>query len=645
MQRTKRFTALFLSLVITIGLLSTAAFAAQPTDPWKSPQQIATAMSENPQSEMVITWTTIDTTLTNAKVKVTPMDGGATMTFTAVKTNRGVTTSSMKLEDGGNVTQKAFYVANLTGLSANTTYNYVCSAIDAEGVTHESAGNTFRTAPGSKYAFSFIYLSDTQTSGTNGKAMTVNSSFWAAHDPSFVYIAGDLTDTATNEGQWEIFYNQKTPGMANATQFSNNYSSAMSNYALAAVQGNHDNNTFANHLNYAASGGTNITYAYTYGAAHFIMINLENTATLAAQQNFVRQQVAYAKAKGLWTVVGFHKSIYSGASHMSDSDVTTARNNWGPLFAELDVDVVLQGHDHVLSRGFIDASGNNARDSQGEAISYQKIGDRTYTANKPSNAPLYYVGNCASTLKFYNTVSSYNYTLAAPNYGFLDINSARDAGHAQNPDGPRSLDSSDAKQTYPTYTSITVTEDAITFNTYFFQYDSVTDLIVTQPFLYDSFTITRELPDWTEYDAAVVDAENFITEDFGIYTDESVANALAIIVSALDENTLESGSFMTQQNVINDAAVAIKAALQEAKDTLVVKFVSATPDAFVTKLNGNQNDLTITVTDLYADGTTNAVTTTFKINNNAAGTYEVGGYKVYVDTKGNDQIRACYIVE
>jgi len=35
---------------------------------------------------------------------------------------------------------------------------------------------------------------------------------------------------------------------------------------------------------------------------------------------------------------------------------------------------------------------------------------------------------------------------------------------------------------------------------------------------------------------------------------------------------------------------------------------------------------------------------TISIDNNAAGTYDVHGYKVYVDTKGNDQIRALYFV-
>ena len=72
---------------------------------------------------------------------------------------------------------------------------------------------------------------------------------------------------------------------------------------------------------------------------------------------------------------------------------------------------------------------------------------------------------------------------------------------------------------------------------------------------------------------------------------------------------------------------------------------SVAPAASVKKLSGNQNDLTITVTEYYSNGMTNVITTTLKINNNAAGIYEVGGYKIYVDTKGNDQIRACYIVE
>jgi len=73
-------------------------------------------------------------------------------------------------------------------------------------------------------------------------------------------------------------------------------------------------------------------------------------------------------------------------------------------------------------------------------------------------------------------------------------------------------------------------------------------------------------------------------------------------------------------------------------------FDHAVPSASVEKLNGNKNNLTVTVTEVYADGSTNEVFKTFSINNNAADKYVVGDYSVYVDTKGNTQIRDCRIL-
>ena len=70
-----------------------------------------------------------------------------------------------------------------------------------------------------------------------------------------------------------------------------------------------------------------------------------------------------------------------------------------------------------------------------------------------------------------------------------------------------------------------------------------------------------------------------------------------------------------------------------------------TLDAFVTKLNGNKNDLTITVVEVLSYGKTNIYKQTFSINNNAAGTYQVGPYRIYCDTKGNVQIRELYVVK
>ena len=71
--------------------------------------------------------------------------------------------------------------------------------------------------------------------------------------------------------------------------------------------------------------------------------------------------------------------------------------------------------------------------------------------------------------------------------------------------------------------------------------------------------------------------------------------------------------------------------------------MAAIPSAVVDKLNGNMNLLTVTVTEVFPLAPSNVFELEFMIRNNAAGYYEVGGYTVFVDTKGNTQIRACYI--
>ncbi|MDR2700572.1 MAG: hypothetical protein LBC12_07245 [Nitrososphaerota archaeon] len=68
-------------------------------------------------------------------------------------------------------------------------------------------------------------------------------------------------------------------------------------------------------------------------------------------------------------------------------------------------------------------------------------------------------------------------------------------------------------------------------------------------------------------------------------------------------------------------------------------------DARVEWINGPQNSLFITVTETFSDGSTKVIEWNGLINNNAAGTYVVGDYQVFVNTKGNTQIRECYIVD
>ncbi|MCL2498661.1 MAG: hypothetical protein FWF06_08645 [Symbiobacteriaceae bacterium] len=77
-----------------------------------------------------------------------------------------------------------------------------------------------------------------------------------------------------------------------------------------------------------------------------------------------------------------------------------------------------------------------------------------------------------------------------------------------------------------------------------------------------------------------------------------------------------------------------------------VTVVEVQVSAEVEKLKGNTNMLTITLVEIYSDNSAVAYKGVFEIDNNAIGTYKMAGgkYLVYVNTKGNIQIRDCYVV-
>ena len=64
----------------------------------------------------------------------------------------------------------------------------------------------------------------------------------------------------------------------------------------------------------------------------------------------------------------------------------------------------------------------------------------------------------------------------------------------------------------------------------------------------------------------------------------------------------------------------------------------------VNRFSESHSELVIVITHEYLDKTEIIIEETFIINNNAAGRYNVGEYVIYVDIKGDNMIRACYIV-
>ena len=413
------------------------------------PSQVNVHMGENPSTQVNFTYTTITGDL-ETKVELNKVGDSNKVTVIG--------------ENSIGAANKYFHKIAVSNLEANTNYEYKVGS--GENVYN----GKFKTAPekGSKESFKFAYIADTQVANaTDAKALGATlAEVNKINDLSFVYMAGDITDTATNEAQWEYLFN-------NDGAFPTGGQDMLGNNLIAAVQGNHDNTTLNRHINAPAEEG-NIVYSYDYGPATFVMLNLE-TARYDAdarekQTEYLTSIIKEAKERGQWTVVGFHKSLYTGASHITDGDVIEARKYWSPIFSDLDIDMVLQGHDHVYSRGFIDANGykaNPTKDSNGNIID-------------PENAPLYMVGGHAGGLKWY---SKKNYTVGtgdplAPGYSFLDINST-DTG-------------SDVKKEQ-VIVEMEISDEEFTLNTYMFKYDTKTDSITTEKYLYDTMTCVRDL--------------------------------------------------------------------------------------------------------------------------------------------------------
>lgn len=360
---------------------------------------------------------------------------------------------------------KYIHEITVTGLEPYTEYEYTV------GDGFNSKNGTFKTAlaKGDNQEFSFVYIADTQVSNeSNAKALGATLAEINNMNPDLVYIAGDVTDKAANESQWEWLFN-------NAGAYPNGGEDMFANTLLAVTQGNHDNNEMNQHINAPEEAGK-IVYSFDYGCAKFIILNLEaarySEDARAQQEAYLREQVAQAKENGQWTIVGFHKSLYTGASHIVDSDIISARTFWSPIFAELDIDMVLQGHDHVYSRGFVDETGTGIK----------VTADENGVVTAPDNAPLYMVGGHAGGLKWY---SKKNYTVSEGdpltlNYSFLDVNST-DTG-------------SDVKKEQ-VITEFKMSESTFTMNCYMFKYDTDTDQITTEKYLYDTLTVERDMDD------------------------------------------------------------------------------------------------------------------------------------------------------
>ncbi|MFV0394039.1 MAG: fibronectin type III domain-containing protein [Coprobacillaceae bacterium] len=392
--------------------------------------------------------------------------------------------------------------ATITNLEENTEYVY-----RVVNDTVVSDTYTFTTGDFDE-GFNFLLAGDPQigASGNSGNDTTAwdetLSKTVPTFKPDFIVSAGDQVNTASDEGQYTGYLQ----------------SDEMKSIPSAPTIGNHDSSStaYSEHFNLPNddSGKGNTTaggdYWYVYDNTLFMDINTNNRST-AEHKAFMEEAIA-SNPGVRWKTVVFHHSIYSTASHVSDEDIIQRRNELPAVFDELDIDVVLMGHDYVYTRTYM-MNGMTPDTTNGVESS---VIDPT--------GILYLTANSASGSKYYGFDTSYDTSFAA----------VKDQSRTK------------------TITNIEVTDNAYTMTTYY----------VDNMQIVDTFTINK-----TPNAANKTSLEQKVNEFSTLKADDYTATSWQLFESAMQDAKLVLESPMVSQEEVDTALTD----LMNAKEALVKK--------------------------------------------------------------------------
>ncbi|MFJ9007208.1 purple acid phosphatase family protein [Streptomyces canus] len=255
--------------------------------------------------------------------------------------------------------------AALDGLRPGTTYYYGVGhdGFDPADASRRSTISSFRTAPASPGKFVFTAFGDQGV----GTAAAANDNLLLRQKPAFHLHAGDicyadgngqgLTSDGYDPGFWDLFLKQNEE-VARSVPW-------------MVTTGNHDMEAWYSPDGYGGqlarwslpdSGfdprSAPGVYSFVYGNVGVVALDANDVSyeiqanfghTGGKQTKWLEKKLAELRAaEGIdFIVVYFHHCAYSTSSHASDGGV---RAEWLPVFERHQVDLVINGHNHVYER-------------------------------------------------------------------------------------------------------------------------------------------------------------------------------------------------------------------------------------------------------------------------------------------------------
>lgn len=335
-------------LTLTFILLLSSVEAAENPDP----QRIILNLTASPATSMAVTWQT-ERQFTNSAVQYSVATPWIEYEKQAISLS--ATVQKYETADGS---ADYHYSVVMKDLSPNTTYIY--------RVGHDSVWsewNQFLTAKQEPQPFKFIFFGDPQNDDHQPMTRVFQQAYRTAPEAGFWLFTGDLVNAPKDHLWSELFEAMNifprvmpsvmTPG--NHDQLRNLVNSQKVSVTAPIWQA---------HLTLPENGSAGLnetSYFFDYQGVRFVMLN--SNEKLADQADWLDSLLSHNPNR--WTIAAFHHPLYS-MGHVRDDHAT--RDAFLPIFDKYQVDLVLQGHDHVYSRTFPLRAGKIAAKNQSGTV-------------------------------------------------------------------------------------------------------------------------------------------------------------------------------------------------------------------------------------------------------------------------------------
>jgi len=328
----KKSVSIFLCFLILLSLMNFNTFASDI-----SIKRINCTFKGNSQTSRGFSWFTDEKTSSDIQiVKTEDFDGS----FSNAKTYSGETQNKYRGEYPHKV--------DINDLEKGTEYTY---RVGDKDKNIWSENGTFKT-DGADNCFSFITIADVQASNKSdfeSASQVLKKAETICPDSAFTVNLGDFVNDNTNE-EWDYYFD--------CFSFNN------MNTTLVPVAGNHDGNitnklninSFNSMFNLEAENSNSkmnwingVYYSFDYSNAHFAVLNTNDMyPMLQSQRNWLINDMKNSDKD--WKIVLIHRPVYSEGKNVNKPLEIMMREVLIPLFDELDIDLVLEGHDHCYYR-------------------------------------------------------------------------------------------------------------------------------------------------------------------------------------------------------------------------------------------------------------------------------------------------------